>query len=172
MNFLDLVKKRFSCRNYLNKEVEKEKLSKIMEAARLAPSAKNLQPWYFYVVSEDKDLLKKVHKTYHRDWFNNAPAVILACGDKEKAWTRSDGKNHSDIDVAIAVDHITLAAADLDLSTCWVCNFYIDKVKELFELPENLEPVALIPVAYCAKKPDFKNITKNREKIDKIAKFY
>ncbi len=172
MTFIDIAKKRFSCRSYSDKPVENEKIMQIMEAARIAPSANNFQPWYFYVVSNNKDLLAKVHETYHREWFNDAPVVIVACADKNKAWERkSDGKNHAEIDVSIAIDHITLAAADLDLSTCWVCNFYVDKVKELFKMPENIEPIALIPLAYCNNTPDTERFDKKRKQISEIAEF-
>jgi len=170
--FLDIAKKRFSCRSYLDKPVEKEKIRTIIEAARIAPSANNKQPWFFYVISEDKNLLSKVHQTYHREWFNDAPVVIVAFADKENAWIRgSDGKNHSDIDVAIAIDHMTLAAADLGLATCWICNFYVEKVKALFNLSKNFEPIALIPVAYCKTKTDINRFDKKRKKTEQIAKF-
>jgi len=171
MDFLEIAKKRFSCRSYSNKPVEKEKIMQIMEAARIAPSANNQQPWFFYVVSDDKDMLAKTHETYHREWFNDAPVVILACAYTKQAWTRSDGKNHSDIDVSIAIDHITLEATSLGLTTCWICNFYVDKVQELFNLPENLEPIALIPVAYCNNEPNTSRFDKTRKSLNEIVKF-
>ena len=171
MNFIELAKKRFSCRTYEDKPIENEKIMQIMEAARIAPSANNTQPWKFFVVSKDKKLLEKVHATYHREWFNAAPVVIVCCTDKSKAWTRNDGKNHSNIDTAIAIDHITLAATDIGLSTCWVCNFYVDKVSELFNLPDNLEPIALIPVAYCKNTADLNRFDKKRKSIEEIAEF-
>lgn len=173
MNFIDLAKNRFSCRSFSDKPVEKEKIMQIMEAARIAPSANNLQPWFFFVISEDKNFLAKTHETYHREWFNDAPVVILACADIERAWKRnSDQKNHSDIDASIAIDHITLAATSVGLSTCWVCNFYVDKVQELFKLPQNLEPIALIPIGYCNSKADVNRFEKKRKSLNEIAKFY
>ena len=171
MTFIDIAKRRFSCRSYSDTPVENEKIMQIMEAARIAPSANNFQPWYFYAVSNDKALLAKVHETYHREWFN-APAVIVACAEKNKAWVRkSDGKNHAEIDVSIAIDHITLAASDLGLATCWICNFYVDKVKELFKMPDNIEPIALIPLAYCNNEPDINRFDKKRKNLNEIAKF-
>ncbi len=170
--FIDIAKKRFSCRSYSTQPVEKEKVQKIMEAARIAPSANNFQPWYFYVIQDDKNLLSQIHDTYHRQWFNDAQVVIVACADYEKAWIRQeDGKNHAEIDVAIAIDHITLAATDLDLTTCWVCHFDVPKVKEILQMPENREPIALIPVGYCNTKPDMNRFDKKRKNIDEIAVF-
>jgi len=121
---------------------------------------------------EDKEMLHKMHECYHREWFNSAPVIIVCCADKQDAWIReSDGKNHSDIDISIAIDHITLAAADLDLATCWVCNFYTDKVQELLNLPENIEPVALLSLGYCETKADMQGFEKSRKKIEDIVKF-
>ena len=172
MNFLELAKSRFSCRSYLSKPVEKEKLLQVMEAARIAPSAVNIQPWLFYVVCEDKEMLAKMHKSYHREWFKTAPVVIVCCADKEKAWKRAaDGKNHSDIDISIAIDHITLAATDLGLCTCWVCNFYVDKVSEFLNLPENIEPVALIPLGYSEMTAATNRFENTRKPFDEVVKF-
>ena len=172
MSFLEIAQKRFSCRSYENKPVEKEKIMQIMEAARIAPSANNKQPWKFFVISEDKKFLEKVHETYHRDWFNEAPVVIVCCANNVESWKRSyDNKNHAEIDTTIAIDHITLAATDLGLATCWICNFHIDKVIELFNLPDNLTPIALIPVAYCKTKPDLNRFDKKRKNIKDIVEF-
>ena len=172
MNFLEIAKKRFSCRSFHTKEVEDEKIAEIIEAARIAPSANNAQPWFFYVVKNDKELLKKVHNSYHREWFNNAPVVIVCCANKDEAWERgSDGKNHADIDISIAVDHITLAATSLGLSTCWVCNFYMDVINDIFNLPKSIEAVALIPIGYSKTEVDINRFDKTRKTTEGIAKF-
>ena len=172
MDFLEIAKKRFSCRSYLAEEVEDDKITKIIEAARIAPSANNTQPWFFYVVKNDKELLKKVHGSYHREWFNNAPAVIVCCANKSVAWERgSDGKNHADIDIAIAIDHITLAATSLGLATCWVCNFYKDVINDIFDLSKDIEPIALIPVGYSETEANTKRFDKTRKSTEEIAKF-
>ena len=171
--FLDLAKKRFSCRSYKNKVVEKTKVIEVIEAARIAPSANNFQPWYFYVVQDDEVVLSKVHQAYHRTWFNNASVVIVACADYDKGWKRSfDGKNHAEIDVSIAIDHITLAATDLGLSTCWICNFDVSKIKEIFDMPENIEPIALIPLAYCEKQANIERFDEKRKTIAQICRFF
>ena len=137
MNFLELATQRSSVRNYQPKAVEKEKLLYVLEAARIAPSAANFQPWQFIVVTEP-EILKSVQTVYHRGWLTTAPAIIIALGDHEKGWHRaSDGKDFTDIDVAIAIDHLTLAAAEIGLGTCWICNFDPEKCYSIFNIPEN-----------------------------------
>jgi len=147
MTFNELALKRYSVRKYQAKEVEREKILQVLEAARVAPSAVNFQPWHFIVLTE-KDIKDKIAQVYPRDWFAEAPVIIVACGDHSVSWKRKDGKDHCDIDLAIAVEHITLAAADLGLGTCWVCAFDAELCHEILELPENLEPIALIPLGY------------------------
>ncbi len=159
MQFIELAKQRFSCRSFKPQPVEKEKLELVMEAARIAPSAANYQPWHFIVVSEKEQLLQ-VQNAYRRSWLLTAPVVIVACVDSSKAWIRSfDSKNHSDIDIAIAIDHITLQASDLGLATCWICHFEIEKCRTIFNLPDYVEPIALIPIGYpdAEPKPDRHN---------------
>jgi nitroreductase len=148
MNFKELAQKRYSVRSYQSTPVEEEKLIRVIEAALLAPSAVNFQPWKFVIVTEPS-LLKSLHECYHRDWFKSAPACIVALGDHDKGWHRpSDGKDFTDIDVAIAVDHLMLAAAEIGLGTCWICHFNAEKCTELFNISSNFEPVALIPIGY------------------------
>lgn len=147
MSFLDIAKRRYSVRAYEDIEVEKEKLLQILEAGRLAPSAVNYQPVHFIVIT-DKEQKKKVYETYPRGWLEEAPVIIVACGDHSVSWKRRGGKDHCDIDLAIAVDHMTLAAADLGLGTCWICAFDAEKCRKLLELPDNLEPMVLLPVGY------------------------
>lgn len=151
MEFKELVKARKSVREYLSKEVEEEKLNYILECARLAPSAVNFQPWYFIVV-KSPDAKDKLQQCYNREWFKTAPIYILACGDSSQSWQRKmDGKNYLDVDVAIAVEHICLAATEQGLGSCWVCNFDINLCKKLFELPEHIKPIAFIPIGYATK---------------------
>ena len=126
--FLELAKKRYSLRNYLDTPVEDEKLMVVLEAGRIAPSAANFQPWHFIVI-RDEEMRKKAGTTYNRPWFRKAPVIILICGDHHASWKRADGKDHCDIDISITTDHMTLAAAELELGTCWVCNF--DAKKDL-----------------------------------------
>lgn len=149
MNLLDLVKSRYSCRSYQPASVEPAKLDYIMECVRLAPSAVNKQPWRFRIVSSDEDKAK-LQRCYARTWFNSAPMYIIASLVHDEEWVRSDGKHHGDIDVAIAVEHLCLAATEQGLATCWVCNFDAQLCKQLFSYAEGEEPVVLIPIGYPA----------------------
>ncbi|MCE1199645.1 MAG: nitroreductase family protein [Marinilabiliales bacterium] len=168
MNFKDLAFNRFSVRNFQPKSVEKEKLNAILEAAILAPSAVNFQPWTFVVVTE-ASLLEQLHSCYHRDWFKTAPACIVAIGNHEEGWHRpTDGKDYTDMDVAIAIDHLMLAAAEAGLGTCWICHFNAEKCAELFDLPAHLEPIAMIPVGYPAVEVP---ATKKRKSFDEVVRW-
>lgn len=148
MEFKELVTSRYSVRHYQNKEVELHKLETILEAGRMAPSAVNFQPWQFIVINDNAQL-KKLAACYHREWFTSAPACIIVCGDHKQSWRRKeDGKDHCDIDVAIAIDHMTLQAVELGLGTCWVCNFDVKKTNQLLNLPAHIEVMAFLPLGY------------------------
>ncbi len=165
MNFIELATQRSSVRNFEAKPVEKEKLLYVLEAARIAPSAANFQPWKFLVVT-DPEILKSVHALYHREWLVTAPAIIVAMGDHNKGWHRkTDGKDFTDIDVAIAVDHLTLAATEQGLGTCWICNFDAEKCSAIFNAPDNIEMIALIPIGYPVIEP---RLVKKRVPIDQL----
>ena len=167
MKLNQIIQQRFSLRNFQNKPVEDEKLLLILEAGRLAPSAVNFQPWYFIVVQQPGNL-KKLHSVYHRDWIKSAPVIIIACADHSQSWKRSsDGKDSADIDLAIAVDHITLQATELGLGTCWVCNFDANLCSDLFKLPSQIEPVVLLPIGY----PDVEPPEKKRKSLEEIVRW-
>ena len=165
MDLLELVKARYSCRNYQPTSVEQEKLDYIMECVRFAPSAVNKQPWRFHIVTNEEEKAK-LQQCYSRDWIKTAPMYIIASILHDEEWVRSDGKHHGDIDIAIAVEHLCLAATEQRLATCWVCNFNASLCKEMFALPENEEPAVIIPLGYAADemKP------KNRKAIEEIIK--
>ena len=148
MNFVELATQRSSIRNFDPKPVEKEKLLYVLEAARMAPSAVNFQPWQFIIVA-DPEILKLIQSVYHREWLVTAPVIIVALGNHNVGWHRkSDGKDFTDIDVTIAIDHLTLAAAEQGLGTCWICNFDTVKYCKIFDIPKHMEPIALIPIGY------------------------
>ena len=150
MTFRDLAEARFSLRNYDSRPVEQEKIDCLLECVRVAPSAVNFQPCVFYVVT-DQVLLAQLQDCYNRDWFKTAPMCIVAYGNHPQAWHRKlDGKDHTDIDVAIAVDHLTLAAVDMGLGSCWICNFDAQKCAQVLDLPEGVEPIAMVPIGYAA----------------------
>lgn len=171
MNFLDLAKSRFSSRKYLNTPIEEAKILQILEAGRVAPSAVNRQPWMFYVFQQD-DNLNKIKEVYPRDWFKEAPVVIVACANHEQGWIRSsDSKDHSDVDLAIAITHIVLQATELGLGSCWVCNFDVNKCREILKIPKHIEPVALIPLAYPTDSTDLNRHQLLRKPLDEIVKW-
>jgi nitroreductase len=164
MQFNELINKRFSVRQYKDTPVENEKLLQVLEAGRLAPSAVNNQPLHFIVI-RDPNNLKKTKSIYHREWTREAPVIIIICADHSQSWKReSDGKDSSDIDVAIAVDHMTLQATELGLGTCWVCNFDTAACSNLFKLPEDIEPVVMLPLGY----PDVPVKSKERKSLEEI----
>lgn len=163
MNFIEIARSRYSCRNYNPEVITEEVFLRLMEAFRIAPSAVNFQPWHIIAVKKQENLVK-VHEAYPRDWFRTAPMVLIVCGDHSKSWKRpSDGKDHADIDIAIAIDHLTLQATSMGLATCWVCNFKPEVIRQHFSLPENLEPIVLIPVGYPNDHPDIdRHVTKRK----------
>jgi nitroreductase len=147
MTFLELVKKRSSVRAYLDTPVPETLLDSILEAARWAPSACNIQPWIFIVI-KDNASRKALKTVYNREWFLRAPVIIAVCYDRSASWKRSDGRDFGDIDCAIALDHLTLAAAEAGLGTCWVGNFNPAMAREVLALPQQVDPVAFTPVGY------------------------
>ena len=165
MDFLELTKKRYSVRSYTSQEVEKEKLDYILECARYAPSAVNKQPWQFIVVQSELQK-QKLQKVYPAKWFVEAPLYIIVCANDSVAWTRQyDNKNHADIDAAIATEHICLAATEMGLGSCWVCNFDLDLLRTNFQLPAEKYPVAIIPLGYIAEQPECFSTRKERGEI-------
>jgi len=170
MNFLELAKKRYSVRNYKPDKVKKEDLYYILEAGRVAPSAVNYQPWKFLVI-QDPENLRAIHQLYHRDWFRQAPVVIILFADHDQAWKRAEGKDHADIDIAIAADHMTLAATDRGLGTCWVCNFDKAATVKHFNLPGHLEPVVFLPLGYPASSTDPERHETKRKSFAEIVCF-
>jgi nitroreductase len=149
MEFFDLISRRYSVRAYQSKPVEKEKLIRILEAAVIAPTAANRQPFRMIVVptrGREADL----KRIYGRDWFVQAPLVICACAVEAEAWTRRDGKRYVDVDVTIAMDHLILAAHDLGLGTCWIGAFDAGAAREVLRLEPGLEPLAFTPLGYPA----------------------
>ena len=149
MDFLDLVKSRYSVRAYKNQAIEEEKLDKILEAARLAPTAVNYQPFKLLII-HTKGREKELKRIYQAEWFNKAPIVICVCCEPKNAWVRRDGKNFADIDATIVMDHIILAATSLGLGTCWIGAFDANAAREILKIPEEIEPLVFTPIGYPA----------------------
>jgi nitroreductase len=155
VEFLELIQKRYSVRAYKPDPVEKDKLHQVLEAARLAPTAANRQPFQFIVIPT-AGREAELRRVYHREWFTQAPLVICACAIPVQAWVRRDGKNYADVDTTIAMDHLILAAADLGLGTCWIAAFDSAAAREFLDLPEGTEPIAFTPLGYAADTPKIK----------------
>lgn len=152
MSFVDLVARRYSVRAYKNDPVPDALLEQVLEAARLAPTAANRQPVRLIVVrtAGREDELRRI---YSREWFVQAPLVICACGVLEQSWIRSDGKSYNDVDVAIVMDHLIMAATDAGLGTCWIGAFDAAAARAVLGLPDGVEPIAFTPLGYAADQP-------------------
>ncbi len=146
MEFLTLAKQRCSVRKYKQNAIEKEKLDKILEAARVAPTAANQQSHRLLVVNS-KDGLQKLAKGVN---YHGAPLVIIVCGDHSNVFVRPfDKKDMVMVDATIVADHIVLEAEDLGLSSCWLTYFEPAIIRKEFNIPENFEPVAIIALGYA-----------------------
>jgi nitroreductase len=152
MEFTELVTKRYSVRAYKPNPVEDDKLQLVLEAARLAPTASNRQPFQLIVI-RTAGKQAELKRLYHREWFLQAPLIICACALPSQAWVRRDGKNYADVDVTIAMDHLILAATNLGLGTCWVAAFDPKAAREVLGLPDDVEPIAFTPLGYPADEP-------------------
>ncbi len=146
MDFQALARARYSVRAYKPDPVGPDKLARVLEAARLAPTAANRQP-FRVVVAETKGREAELRRIYGRDWFVRAPLVIAVCAVPAEAWVRrADGWNSAELDAAIAMDHLILAAADEGLGTCWIAAFDPQAAREVLGLPEGIVPVAFTPL--------------------------
>jgi nitroreductase len=148
MDFMDVISARKSVRGYVDKPVEEDKLSKILEAARLAPSWANKQCCR-YVVVKDKAKIQELSGRF--GWLKQAPVIIVACADPKDSGDRN-GMNYYLVDVGISMQQLVLAATDLELGTCWIGAFDEAKVKKVLQVPENIKVVAMTPLGYSADK--------------------
>lgn len=150
MEFMDVIIRRKSTRSYEDKNVEDEKLNKIFEAARLAPSWANKQCWN-YIVVKNKEKIQKLAAGIINSWMKHAKVIIVACADPKKSGFRN-GMNYYLVDMAISMEHLVLAATNLGLGTCWIGNFNETKVKEILNIPEKIKVVAMTPVGYPSEE--------------------
>ncbi len=156
MKFTELISARYSVRAYKPDPLPDNALNQILEAARLAPTAANHQPFQVIVI-HTQGRQAELNRIYHREWFTQAPLILCMCGLAENGWVRAhDGANYTHVDTAIVMDHIVLAATDLGLGTCWVANFKPQVAREILQLPDNVEPVAFTPLGYAADAPQAK----------------
>ena len=149
MEFSELIRQRYSVRAYKPDPVEEDKLQQILEAVRLAPTAANRQPFQLIII-HTAGRTEELKRVYHRSWFGQAPLVICVCAIPAAGWVRSDGKPYFDVDAAIAMDHLILAATNLGLGTCWVAAFNPAAAREFLQLPGEVEPITFTPLGYPA----------------------
>jgi len=152
MEFSEVIRSRTSVRAYRNDAVEDRKLEAVLEAARLAPTADNRQPFRLIIVRRF-GREAELRRIYDRDWFVQAPLVIGICGVVGENWVRKDGRNYLDVDAAIVMDHLILAAADAGLGTCWIAAFDAAAAREVLSLPAGVEAIAFTPLGYAADQP-------------------
>jgi len=162
MTVSDAIHKRYSCRAYQDKPIEQEKLGQVLEAARLAPSARNLQDWRFVVVREKDTKAKLVAAANNQRFLADARAILAACSISEHVMTC--GQAIAPIDVSIALEHICLQATELGLATCWIGSFFPDKVRPILGIPDDVNIVELMAVGYPADKQK----EQKREPMDKV----
>lgn len=169
MDFLQLAKTRYSVRKYKDIPVEKEKLDKILEAGRVAPTGVNAQPQRIIAVTSKGGMekLSKGAKTF------DAPVALIVCADKQEAWTRSyDGKNIAEMDASIVSAHMMLEATDLGLGTLWMCWFKPDVVRDEFGIDENLEINNILLIGYSDDEVKYSDRhDKERKPIDKTVTY-
>ncbi len=150
MNFQALINARYSVRAYKPQPVEQEKLDRILEAVRLAPTAANRQPFRVIVIpTEGRE--KELGRIYPREWFVQAPLLLAVVAVPSEAWVRKyDGWNAAEVDASIVMSHIVLAAAEEGLGTCWVAAFDPAAAREVLGLPAEVVPSAFAPLGYPA----------------------
>ncbi len=163
MDYLELFQQRYSVRGYRPDPVEPEKLQQVLEAARLAPTAANRQAFKVVVV-KTAGREAELKQVYGREWFVEAPLALAVCSIPEQCWVRSDRKNYSDVDAAIVMDHIILAATAVGLGTCWIGAFDAAAARQVLQLDPAWEPVALTPLGY-AKENTFKKVRKPLDEL-------
>ncbi len=167
MDFQTLMLKRYSCRAYTNQPVEAEKLQLVLEAARVAPTAANRQPFRVLVIhtAGREDELRRI---YNKDWFVQAPIILAVCGVPEEAWKRrADDWSAMDVDAAIVMDHMILMATELGLGTCWIAAFDPQAAREVLQLPDSLVPLLFTPLGYPADQPR----AKVRESLEDLVRY-
>lgn len=165
MDVAQAIRSRYSCRDYTDKRIEQDKLRAILEAARLAPSAKNLQDWRFVVVTDRQTKKRLAAAANNQTFLETAGAIVVACTVSDHVMRC--GQAVGPIDVAIALEHMCLQATELGLATCWIGSFYPDKVKQVAGIPESVMIVELLALGYPADMPR----QPRREPVEQIVSF-
>jgi nitroreductase len=164
MTFGELIQERYSVRGYRSDAVEEDKLQKVLEAARLAPTAGNRQRFQLIVV-HTAGREEELRRVYDKDWFVQAPIVICAC--RFPMDPTRQRKDYTDVDIGIVIDHLILAASELGLGTCWIGAFDSSAAREVLGLPPEVEPVVFTPLGYPADPPK----TKQRKPLTELVRY-
>ncbi len=168
MKVLEVIQKRQSVRKYKEDPIPEKTLMRVLEAARLAPSGKNFQPWKFIIV-KDKALKEKLAQASAGQFFMaEAPIIIVGCGFPDDCYARMGRYMKSwSVDVTIALEHLILQAQEEGLGTCWIGSFEEEGVKAILNIPENVKVLALTPLGYPDEIPRFRG----RKSLDEIISY-
>ncbi len=168
MKVLDVIQKRRSVRKYKEDPIPEKALMRVLEAARLAPSGKNFQPWKFIIV-KDKALKEKLAQASAGQFFMaEAPIIIVGCGFPDNCYAHMGRYMKSwSVDVTIALEHLILQAQEEGLGTCWIGSFEEEEVKAILNIPENVKVLALTPLGYPDEIPRFRG----RKSLDEFISY-
>jgi nitroreductase len=168
MKVLDVIQKRQSVRKYKEDPIPEKALMRVLEAARLAPSGKNFQPWKFIIV-KDKALKEKLAQASAGQFFMaEAPIIIVGCGFPDNCYAHMGRYMKSwSVDVTIALEHLILQAQEEGLGTCWIGSFEEEEVKAILNIPEDVKVLALTPLGYPDEIPRFRG----RKNLDEIISY-
>jgi len=170
MDFTRVISGRESIRSYdPTKPVDKAVLERILEAGRSAQSAANRQPWRFLLISS-REVLTQVRRSYQKQWFQDAPHILIVAGRTGEAWTRQDGWSSIETDLAIAMDHLVLAAENEGVGTCWIAAFEPAILRSALGLGPDDRLYAITPLGY-PKAGFVKKATKERKTLQEVVKY-
>jgi nitroreductase len=165
MDLMEAIKTRRSIRRYKEVPVPESLLKEVLNAARLAPSADNAQPWKLIVVRDEQTKLKLAAAANGQKFIAQAPILLVACGIPDEAFPTVGGYMSSHvIDSTIAFDHLTLAAHSVGLGTCWIASFKEERVREILGIPNDVRVIALSPLGYPDESPE-RTPRKNLEEL-------
>lgn len=164
LDVFEAIKRRRSIRKYKPTVIEKEKLMKVLEAARLAPSAMNRQP-YVFVVTSDREIIQKISLACNQKW--DSPTIVAICSFPDKAWVRDDGEEYWKVDAAVAMTNLSLQACAEGLGTCWIAAFKEDEIKKTLGIKKG-RVIAMTPLGYPAEE---KSSVTNRKSIDELVQY-
>jgi nitroreductase len=166
MELIEAIKNRRSIRTFKEDSVEREKLLEVLDAGRIAPSARNEQEWKFIVVRNSEKRERVSHACKDYEWVKDAPVILVGCSTKTD-YVMSCGQYAYPIDLSIAFTHMMLRATDLGLGTCWLGAFNEKKIKQILDIPDPFRVVAVMPLGY----PRFQPQPKSRKSLNEIVSY-